>query len=335
MAEETETERKIWQPIHPDFLDRLSPEYIEVHNKYILHTPAAQQVPWTPEIRTKLQASGASEPLKVGAVRDVNLTNFSMRVWTPEGEPPSGGWPIFIFYHGGGWTLGSISTGTSFCTNMCKRANCVVFSVDYRLAPENPYPAAVEDAVESVQWVHAHAKDEFNGDVSKIAVGGGSSGGNLAAIVSHKANLMQPPIPIAFQLLIVPVCDNLAMEDGALYPSWRENANTPWLSVSRMMWFRGLYLPNKDDWGKWESSPIYAPDELFAKAPPAWVGVTELDILRDEGLAYAEKLRRFGVPVDVAIYKRVPHQVMSMDGLLEEGRKLVTDCVEALKKALS
>ncbi|GBE78813.1 AB hydrolase superfamily protein [Sparassis crispa] len=308
-----EPERKVWQPIHPDFLDKLLPEYVAYHNEHIRYTPAAQQVPWDPSVRVKLQAGGASEPLQVGPGRDVSLSKCAMRVWTPEGAPPADGWPVLLFFHGGGWTLGTISTGTSFCTSMCKRANCLVFSVDYRLAPENPYPAAVEDAVEALEWVHTHGKAEFGANVLKIAVGGGSSGGNLAAVLTHKAALVNPPIPLCFQLLLVPVVDNTASESGEPYPSWRENAQTPWLSVTRMMWFRKLYLPNEADWASWDNSPIYASEALFAKAPPAWVAVMELDILRDEGIAYGEKLKKAGVPVEVKMYKRVPHQVMSMD----------------------
>lgn len=219
---------------------------------------------------------------------------------------------------------------------MCSKldANCVVVSVDYRLGPENPYPAAVEDAQAALQFVYSNGGQELGINPSKIAVGGSSrynpvptssyssliidhhrSGGNLAAIITHKAALATPPIPLVFQLLVVPVTDNTASTSGAPHASWHENANTPALTPSRMMWFRTNYSPNESDWIKWSNSPIFAPDELFKKSPPTWIGVTELDILRDEGIAYGEKLKQNGVSVETKIYKGAPHPIMAQDGV--------------------
>lgn len=140
------------------------------------------------------------------------------------------------------------------------------------------------------------------------------SGGNLAAIATHKAALLNPPISITFQVLIVPVIDNTASVSGDPYKSWKDNENTPALSPEKMIWFKSNYMPNEADWKSWDSSPIYAPDESFAKAPDAWIGVAELDILRDEGLAYGEKLKAFGKKVETKIYKGAPHPIMAQDG---------------------
>ena len=117
-----------------------------------------------------------------------------------------------------------------------------------------------------------------------------------------------------FQLLVVPVTDNTASPSGEPHLSWKANGNVPSLSPAKMLWFRNNYTPNADDWTKWDNSPLFAPDETFHKAPPAWVAVAELDILRDEGLAYAEKLRKAGVMVEIKIYKGAPHPIMAMDG---------------------
>ena len=135
------------------------------------------------------------------------------------------------------------------------------------------------------------------------------SGGNLAAILTHKAAFAKPRIPLVFQLLVVPVTDNTAFS-----ASWTSNANTPALSPAKMRWFRQNYTPNEADWKKWDNSPLFAPDEGFKNAPPAWIGVAELDILRDEGLAYAEKLKEAGIDVEVKVYKGSPHPIMAMDG---------------------
>lgn len=137
-----------------------------------------------------------------------------------------------------------------------------------------------------------------------------NSGGNLAAILALKAPSFSPPIPITFQLLHVPVTDNTASIDS----SWGPNADAPWLTPERMIWFKRNYLPNKEDWTQWDASPLFAPDALIAKTPRAWVGVAELDILREEGLAYAEKLKKNGVDVEVHVYKGAPHPFMAMDG---------------------
>ena len=215
-------------------------------------------------------------------------------------------------------------------------AQCVVISVDYRLAPEDPYPAAVEDAIDALRWVIKHGQTELGIDVTQIAVGGSSrygtttvrsntpfmqwyqnspcfcSGGNLATILALKAAQRQPPIPLVFQLLVVPVTDNTASIET--YGSWAENKWTPWLSPDRMLWFRHNYLPNKEDWTKWDASPFFAPDELVSNIPKAWIGVAELDILRDEGIQYGEKLKKVGVEVEIEIYKGAPHPIMAMDG---------------------
>ncbi|KAI0778246.1 alpha/beta hydrolase fold-domain-containing protein [Trametes elegans] len=302
------------QPIHPDIAPKLLDEFAAFHNAHLAHTVPVHELPWDPAIRNTPAVLGGSEPLKVGSVQDYPLSKFSVRVFTPEGEPPADGWPVFIFFHGGGWTLGNINAENAFSTNMCNRARAVVVSVDYRLGPEQPYPAAIEDAVESLYWVYNQGKETLGINPSRIAVGGSSSGGNLAAIVAHKAALSEPPIPLTFQLLVVPVTDNTASTTDDRYPSWKENANTVALVPAKMIWFRHNYSPNKEDWAKWDNSPIFAPDEAFKKSPPAWIGVAELDILRDEGIAYGEKLKKAGVPVEIKVYKGAPHPIMAMDG---------------------
>jgi len=123
---------------------------------------------------------------------------------------------------------------------------------------------------------------------------------------------MDLPISLIFQLLIVPVTDNTATVETS--PCWKENEHTVWLSPARMLWFRNHYLPNSEDYLKWDSSPLFAPESLVAKLPKAWIGVGELDILRDEGIDYGEKMRKAGVDVEIEIYKGSPHPIMAMDG---------------------
>ncbi|KAF9237328.1 alpha/beta hydrolase fold-domain-containing protein [Melanogaster broomeanus] len=322
------------QPIDPEILPRLDPEYVQFHNKYIAHLPAPHTLPWNPNMRNGETVPGAAVILKVGSVKDYDLSKTKVRVFTPEGTPPEGGWPVYCWYHGGGWTLGSISAENAFCSRICTGAKCVVATVDYRLAPEHPYPAAVEDSLETLQWVYEKGSSLLHINPARIALGGSSAGGNIAAILSMQAAQLTPPIPLVLAQLVVPVTDNTAQTTGDPYPSWKECANTVWLSCGRMTWFRDFYVPNASDRTKWDCSPIFAPNELLAKSPPTWVAVMELDILRDEGLAYAEKLRSVGVPVAHKMYMGAPHQILAMDGtVLAIGRELVADATRNLAEA--
>ncbi|KAJ7644030.1 alpha/beta hydrolase fold-domain-containing protein [Roridomyces roridus] len=319
------------QPIHPSMIARLDPEYVEFHNKSLAQIVPPHTLPWSPSLRDAPAVPGGSAPLPVGAQQDIALTHTKFRAFTPPGESPANGWPCFIFFHGGGWTFGNIGSENSFATNMCVRAKCVVLSVDYRLAPEHKYPTAVDDAIESLDWVLKNGKSQLNIDTTRTSVGGSSSGGNLAAILALKAAEASPPIPLVFQLLIVPVTDNTATADDL----WAENALTPWLSPARMLWFRDNYLPNKEDYTKWDASPAFAPEELLAKVPKTWIAVCEADILREEGIVYGKKLAALGVETEIEVYKGAPHPIMAMDGdVLKIGAKMVADAAAALAKAL-
>jgi len=170
--------------------------------------------------------------------------------------------------------------------------------------------------------------------VTRLGVAGSSSGGNLAAILTHKASAYNPPIPLLYQLLIVPVTDNTADVSGKPHMSWKENEHAASLTPAKMMWFRNNYLPNSADWTEWDASPLFASEESFAKAPRAWIAVCDLDVLRDEGIAYADKLRKAGVSVEVSVRSKAPHPIMAMDGVLASGRALVSDACEAAKQMI-
>ncbi|KAG1886813.1 Alpha/Beta hydrolase protein [Suillus fuscotomentosus] len=264
-------------------------------------------IPWHPHIRKAPYIPGGSPVRTVRAVKDISLQNCKIRAFIPEGTPPEG-WLVLLYIHGGGWTLGSIDTLNLFISRQCKENNCVSVMLDYRLAPENPYSAVVEDTA------------EFNANVNKIAGGGSSSGGNLAAITCLKAQELMPPIPITFQLLIVPVTDNTAF-------------NTIWLCEGRMMWFCKMYLPDPVTWTGPDNLPIFASDALLAKVPSAFISVCELDILRDEGLTYGKKLKSLGVKVEAKVYPGVLHQIFGMDAALKVGKQQADDAIKAVGDA--
>ncbi|KAG1861801.1 Alpha/Beta hydrolase protein [Suillus subalutaceus] len=314
--------------IHPDILPRLDPEYVAIHNAQIAHRVPLHTIPWHPDIRKAPHVPGGSPVRTVGAVKDISLQNCKIRAFIPEGTPPQEGWPVLLFIHGGGWTLGDIDTSNSFISRQCKENNCVSVAVDYRLAPENPYPAAVEDTIDALKFIYYSGKAEFNANVNKIAVGGSSRCLQSACLKAQELNASNPHHLPAINLI-----DNTASVTDERYPSWKECQNTVLLSEGRMMWFRNMYLPDPATWTEPDNSPIFASDALLAKVPPAYIGVCEVDILQDEGIAYGEKLKSLGVKVEVKIYPRAPHSILGMDAALKVGRQLADDSVKAVGDA--
>ncbi|KAM6501397.1 alpha/beta hydrolase fold domain containing protein [Amanita muscaria] len=337
MSEDSEPQSKTKalpsQPLHPSVIPKLDPEYIEFHNATFQYLPPVYAIPWNPAFRGP-KLPGTTKPLEVGKIQDYELTNTDCRTYTPPGEKPQSGWPLFITFHGGGWMFGRIDSDASFATRMCLNANCVVMAVNYRLAPEHPYPAAVEDAIDSLQWVVKHGKDKLNVDMTRIAVGGMSEGGNLAAALALKAPTITPPLPypLIFQLLVVPITDNTSTATSP-HASWKTYEHAPLRTAKAMLWFRHNYLPDEAKRSDWLVSPLLAPEDVLSGAPKTWVAVAEVDILKDEAEKYAEKLESAGVSVKVVCYEKVPHMFASLDGVLSAGKRLVQDAGEALKEA--
>lgn len=216
---------------------------------------------------------------------------------------------------------------------MCARAGFVVISVDYRLAPESPWPAAVHDSWEALLWTTSELGISRLGlNPSKLAIGGSSAGGNLAAIMCHKSASLPKPLPILTQLLIVPVTDNTA--STSTNKTYLSNKFTAALPAEKMLWYRRHYLPNEEDWANPEASPLFYTGG-WEKQPKALILVGELDVLRDEGEQYGKKLEEVGVQVHLEIMKGMPHPFLAMDGTLTAGKQAITYMVEALKDALA
>src|SRR5436305_14212786 len=192
--------------------------------------------------------------------------------------------PALMYFHGGGWTIGDLDTHDVRCRQLAVGARCVVFSVDYRLAPEYPFTAALDDCLAATRHVAENA-DQLK--IRGLAVGGDSAGGNLAAAVALLARDAGAPA-IAFQLLIYPATDQRLAT-----PSHERNGQGYLLTRDAMLYFRGAYLPNETDWTDWRPSPLLA--KTHAGLPPALVITAGYDPLLDEGRAYAEKLRAAGL----------------------------------------
>jgi acetyl esterase len=231
-----------------------------------------------------------------------------VRVYRPDAVGPV---PTIVFLHGGGFVIGDLDTHDGVCRLLCRDVGAVVVSVDYRLAPEHHFPAAVEDAYAALQWVAAHV-DEYGGDAARIAVAGDSAGGNLAAVSAQHAHA--DGLRLAAQLLIYPAVDLLGD-----YPSRAENAEGYFMSLADAQWFGELYVGMPEDDPRVPElardprlSPLLA-DSLEGLAP-AIVVTAEFDVLRDEGNAYAAALEKAGVPV---VHKELPgliHGFYGMDG---------------------
>jgi len=230
--------------------------------------------------------------------------------------------PVVVFFHGGGWVMGSIETHDVYCRQLALASGWSVVSVDYRLAPEHKFPAGLEDAFAATRWVADHA-DEIGMDARRIAVAGDSAGGNLAAAVALMARDRGGP-GLAFQLLLYPVLDHRFDT-----PSYRENATGYHLTRAAMIWSWRHYLNSQQDGDSPYASPARADD--LSGLPATLIMTAEYDPLRDEGEAYAERLSAAGVPVTLKRYDGLIHGFARRTNVLERAREALQDAADALR----
>lgn len=231
--------------------------------------------------------------------------------------------PVLLYCFGGGWTLGSLDTSDVLCRTLAAEAGCLVVSVGYRLAPEHPFPAAVHDCHAGLRWVAAHAR-ELGADPARLAVGGDSAGGNLAAAVTLLARERQDP-PLVGQLLVYPNTDQLA-DDASL----RENDDPHLFNHHSVAWYARNYLRDPADAANPLASPLRAAD--LSGLPPALVVTAEYDPLRDQGEAYAHRLADAGVPVELTRYPGMAHGFFAMAGTLDAATAATTQAARHLRR---
>jgi acetyl esterase len=280
-------------------------------------------------------AARVLRPLPLASVRDVCVParnrQIPVRLYTPDdrGQERDGRLPVLVYYHGGGWTLGSLASYDSLCRALARGTGALVVSVDYRLAPEHPFPAAVEDAHLALEWVARNA-DELGGDARRLAVGGDSAGGTLATVVARRAR--QEQLPLAFQALVYPSTD-LSRTDS---PSYQQYGQGHWLTTRAVETFRGFYLPHPRDWHHPDASPLLAPDEALRLLPPALIMTAGCDPLRDEGRAYADRLAALGVSVVYRLEPEMTHACLNLfnSPLYPDASRRVEPVLEALARAM-
>ncbi|HVC06967.1 MAG TPA: alpha/beta hydrolase [Solirubrobacterales bacterium] len=270
----------------------------------------------------------AGPPIPMARVREMELPGpagpLRARLYEPAGGG-SGPRPLLVFYHGGGWVIGDLDTHDGVCRFLSTHSGALVLSVDYRLAPEHPFPAAVEDAEAAFAWSAAHAA-ELGADPKRIAVGGDSAGGNLATVTCILARDSAGPRP-AMQLLIYPPTDadetrrsRHLFADGFL------------LTAADMAWFERHYLPNPADLADPRVSVLRM--ENLSDLPPAYLATAGFDPLRDEGEAYAQRMREAGVPVALRRHPRLVHSFANLTAVSRSARGAMLEAAGALRMGL-
>ncbi|MCB5164179.1 alpha/beta hydrolase [Streptomyces bambusae] len=249
---------------------------------------------------------------------------LTLRVYRPVGHG-DGPLPVLVYFFGGGFVVGSLDTSEAMCRALSGMVPCVVVSVGYRLAPENPFPAAVDDCYAAVKWVAEHA-DRLGADSARIGVAGDSNGGTLAAAVSLMARDNDGP-PLSAQVLIYP-----AMRHGSATASMRANTDPMFFNAHSTAWFWSLYLADPADGANPYASPLNATDH--SGLPSALMMTAEFCPLQDEGEAYADALARAGVPVEYRPYAGLPHGFLALASVLDTAREALGSIGDFLRRQL-
>ncbi len=274
-------------------------------------------------------------PHKLARVEDLHFSardghRLAARLYAPEVHSAGAPLPVLLYFHGGGFTVGSVATHDVLCRHLSHLAHCAVVSVDYRLAPQYKFPTAVHDAWDSLMWLRTQA-DTLGLDASRLAVGGDSAGGTLATVCAVMAR--DAGLPLVLQLLFYPGC--AGHQDT---PSHHTFAHGFMLEEAHISYFFGHALRAEDDRNDWRFAPLDGRDETgqvreLEGVAPAWIGLAECDPLVDEGVMYADRLRSARVPVDLEIYHGVVHGFINMGRAIPEALAAHNDAARALRHA--
>jgi acetyl esterase len=280
--------------------------------------------------RLYLERRGFTQPAapEVSSVQDLRAAtpagDISLRIYRPFGAAPDAVLSVLVYFHGGGWVIGDLDTHDVLCRELANGAGCGVVAVDYRLAPEHRFPAAVDDAVAATRWIRRHAA-ALHLDPVRIAVGGDSAGGNLAAVVAIAER--DAGATLACQLLIYPATDQ-----RRAHPSHTINAEGYLLTRDSIRWYHDHYLGGAAHDHDWRASPLLAAD--LSRLAPALVLTAGYDPLRDEGMEYAERLTAAGTAATYVCFEREVHGFVVMGKVLSEAGTAVALCAAELRRTL-
>lgn len=270
------------------------------------------------------------EPPQVGEVRELSFAGpggpVPLRLYRPLRSDAAEQLAALVYYHGGGWTIGDLETHDTLCRELANGSGCAVVAVDYRLGPEHRFPAAVDDSIAALRWIHANAQP-LGLNASRIAVGGDSAGGNLAAVLALAAR--EQGIALRYQVLIYPVTSAVP---GDL-PSHTEFGEGYVLSRNAMERFTGHYFGDDGRAPDWRGAPLLAED--LSGLPPALVMVGTYDVLRDDGVAYANAMTEAGNQVTLVEYSGMSHGFINMAATMTTGRLALCQVASALRHALA
>lgn len=272
------------------------------------------------EVRLRYASTALPSEEIVAEIRSVDANGIPARLYRPLLDGELG---LCVYFHGGGWVIGDLETHDDVCRAIANRSGHAVLSVDYRLAPEFPFPTPLDDCISATRWAFEHA-DDLGCDPNRIALAGDSAGGNLAIAVA-----LETDVPLRGLVLVYPATDATQK-----HRSQNENANGPILTKATVTWFLDHYLGNQFSHDDPRVSPLFAPDERLAALPPTLVITAEFDPLRDEGEAFAARLSSLGVPTSSVRYSGQIHDFIRMSRFLDDAHSVRALIGMTLSRAL-
>jgi len=313
-------------PVRGD-LDEHVENMLDLLNQYDIALSDGTPEETREQLNRMVQLAGA-DPVEVDTVEDIEIPGdaadqppIPARVYAPEGE----GHPTLVFYPGGGFVQGNLDTHDNLCRMLANRAGAVVVSIEYRKAPEDPWPAAPEDAYVSAKWVQNNA-DRWGGDTSRLALAGDSAGGNLSSVVSLMA-VERGMIDIDRQILLYPSTSYMDP-----MPSRAQNGDGYFITAHDLLWYAQQYIEDEIDAHHPWAFPMNARQEDLAQTPPAYVMTCGFDPLRDEGHAFAEQLAEAGVDVEYSNHESMIHGFLNMEGIVDYAYEGISEVAEQVRK---